>query len=273
MKTHLMSLFNISSLIICSILLVGCTSEENHQKVNIHRKQMKIEPIVRLSDEKIFIMNTLIQKERKAYFFEPSKIAKITKDHFRCRGSAEHPPIIQEEQGTEGKTIEDCRGIDAHSLPIQSGEEFVFPILLTLLNNIQQTLGEKVVITSGHCCPKHALYLHPSKPGLKSYSMMGAAVDFYVQGFEKRPEAVIDCIINQYKGDEPLYEKFVKASKDVITWSNHEILIKLIPKEQGRDLDHAHLYPYISIEVKYDREKKKNIEPTWKLTHESYYKW
>ena len=38
-------------------------------------------------------------------------------------------------------------------------------------------------------------------------------------------------------------------------WQNKEILIKLYQKDEGRDLDNRHPHPYISIQVRYDRDR------------------
>ena len=95
--------------------------------------------------------------------------------------------------------------------------------------------------------------------------MIGAEVDFYIQGLENSPETAIHLLMEFYK-TAPLYrgkkeyEEFLATKNQTPTsptppWYNKEIMIKLYKKTEGRDFDNNHPYPYISIQVRFDRDK------------------
>jgi len=104
--------------------------------------------------------------------------------------------------------------------------------------------------------------------------MIGAEVDFYVQGMESRPEEVINVIKAYYK-EQPLYQEFDRLNRgewNVSTppWYNREILIKLYTRAEGRDFDNRHPYPYISIQVRNDRETKEKVISSWQKAFNGY---
>jgi len=103
--------------------------------------------------------------------------------------------------------------------------------------------------------------------------MIGAEVDFYVEGMENSPMAIVDLIMTYYKEHvlykgQKDYEKFLRLEghlTNVVTppWYNKEILIKLYQKGEGRDFDNKHLYPYISLQVRYDRDLPEKVTYSW----------
>src|SRR5206468_4318905 len=151
---------------------------------------------------------------------------------------------------------------ERHSLPLSDGKEFVYSILLDLLNYLQAKTGKRVVVTCGHRCPVHNLYADQSKSNQVSKHMIGAEADFYVQGFEERPDLIVELIKGFYKEEAryqglPAYQEFKRFEKEeaglsTLPWYNQEVCIKLFKKSEGRDIDNRHPYPYLSIQVRYD---------------------
>lgn len=192
----------------------------------------------------------------------------ITKEFFRCQGSYFNPERFEGD-----KVLEDCGGVDAHSLPLYDGKEFIFPILISLLNTIQAETGKRVVITSGHRCPVHNAYIDITHEAKTSKHMIGAEVSFYVEGMETTPEKILPIIFNYYAGRDPDYVSFNRYEKrdtNVSTppWFNKEIFVKLFRKEEGRNLDNQHPYPYLSIQVRYDPVTKQRIHYSWARAHQ-----
>ena len=145
------------------------------------------------------------------------------------------------------------------------------------MNYLQARLGKKVVITCGHRCPAHNTYSDPSPYNRGSKHMIGAEVDFYVQGLENEAEVVIEALMEFYQQnpryhDAPDYQKFVRYEKDsmnVLTepWYNKEIFIKLYLEDEGRDWDNRHPFPYIGVQVRYDRDREHRVSYTWDQAH------
>lgn len=200
-----------------------------------------------------------------------TKFPEITKEFFRCRGNPTNPMIALGEEGKENKIplmIRDCRGSDRHSLPLYEGREFIYPCLIELLNYLQQKTQKRVVITTGHRCPDHALYADPSSQGRPSKHLIGAEVDFYIEGMQGCPEAVVALIQTYYRehppySGDPSYELFKRNTSAKLTtapWYNKEIGIRLYLPHEGRDGDNQHPYPYLALEVRYDREKGERVQ-------------
>ena len=94
-------------------------------------------------------------------------------------------------------------------------------------------------------------------------------MDFYVQGMEQSPLEVIDLIFQFYKEQKGYkessdYQTFERRSVEntnvsTMPWSNKEIYIKLYKESEGRDFDNRHPYPYVSIQVRYDRDTKERV--------------
>jgi len=61
-------------------------------------------------------------------------LSLITKEFFRCKGDSSHVSYVLESK----ERIFDCSGSSRHSLPLKDEKEFVYPILIDLLNNLQK---------------------------------------------------------------------------------------------------------------------------------------
>jgi len=218
-------------------------------------------------------------QERPPYPWEKPLIGNhplITTEYFRCKGSSLNPGRVYN-NGSETTRIYDCGGAEKHSLPLRNGKDFIYPILLELVNYIQAQTGKRVVITCGHRCPEHNIYSDPSPPNQQSKHMIGAEVSFYVQGMETQPEKIINIIQKYYKEKHTTtpftnFERYEKGDTDVSTlpWYNKEVFIKLFKPSEGRNMDNRHPYPYISIQVRYDTETKQRIQYNWNDAYKNY---
>ncbi|MBB64942.1 MAG: hypothetical protein CMO81_07740 [Waddliaceae bacterium] len=243
-------------------------------------KQHRIDKIDRLNQEKDFLLPSPKLAVAPHYPWDNlfiGKHPKIAIDFFRCHGSANNPIHTEEVSGSYPVVYKDCGGWEEHGLPLLEGKEFIYPILIELLNYLQARLGKKVVITCGHRCPAHNTYSDPSPYNRGSKHMIGAEVDFYVQGLENEAEVVIEALMEFYQQnpryhDAPDYQKFVRYEKDsmnVLTepWYNKEIFIKLYLEDEGRDWDNRHPFPYIGVQVRYDRDREHRVSYTWDQAH------
>lgn len=215
---------------------------------------------------------------RAAYPWEAeANLPKITKEFFRCKGNPTNPPLMVLGE-TEPRL--DCEGGQRHGLPILYGKETVYPILIDLLNYLQKKTGKRVIITCGHRCPIHNVYADTIKENLVSKHQIGAEVDFYVQGMEDRPQEIIGLLM-QYYQEQPAYknnkeyQEFVRYTNPdcrvrVQPWMNKEIYIKLCARDEGRDGDNRHPYPYISLQVRFDKLKKERVIYEWAKAHKGY---
>lgn len=255
--------------------LVGCDAGDITHEARIKRKNEKAEYIVRTSDQFTFIppMEPAAPPE---YFWDRVKkgqLAPVTKEYFRCKGSSSNPSKAEMVRGEQVRYF-DCGGREKHSLFLADGEEFVYPILLKLLNHVQNKLQKRVVITSGYRCPDHNTYVDTSPSNQASKHMIGAEVDFYVQGMEQRPLDVVQVLLDYYK-DQNEYAQFTRYDKpDAVVstnpWMNKEVFIKLHKSNEGRNFDNRHPYPYITVQVRYDREKNARITYSWDKAFRGY---
>lgn len=254
------------------ILLAGCQDSTTTPR-------QKGEYIFRKSDQATTIP-PLVKLERKPYFWEKSSqgIQEITKEYFRCKGDSLNPVKSEMVRGEVVK-YHDCSA--RHSLPLKEGKESIYPILLELLNHVQAKLPARVVITSGHRCPEHNTYIDSSPHNQYSKHQIGAEVDFYVQGMESVPERILEIIFNYYKErypDKKEYAEFKRYEKDDISltvkpWMNKEVFIKLNKSHEGRNDDNRHPYPYISIQVRYDRDKNERVAYSWGEAFGNYHRY
>ncbi|QVL55377.1 MAG: hypothetical protein KFB95_08715 [Simkaniaceae bacterium] len=254
-------------------VLVGCSGLEKSERKKIRERNLTFRPIQRQSDELLFPKTTHPQKKRIPYPWEKKKIGshlRITKEFFRCQGDILNPPI-QIHRQTDLIYHLDCGGIETHTLPIKNGKEFIYPILIDLLNHVQEATEKKVVVTCGHRCPNHNLYADPSKAGRSSKHLIGAEVDFYVESLEHSPQVVIDTLLTYYK--ESLRRSETLSSASTPSWYNKEVAITLYHETEGRDFDNNHPYPYISIQVRYDRDNKRPVQYNWHEAHTSFIKY
>ena len=265
----------IRKVLLFSLFLLGCSRMEQSEKEKIRRLNCKGEPIYRNHADVFFPIVTPTHTPRAPYVWESeTHLPRITKDFFRCKGSPLNPPLAN---GADPPLL-DCEGCSRHGLPILRGRESVYPILIELLNYIQKKSGKRVVITCGHRCPMHNLYADPSKENRVSKHQIGAEVDFYVQGMEDRPQEVVGLIMHYFQ-ETPLYKndkeaqefkRYEKGDLAIQPWMNREVLVKLFQKAEGRDADNRHPHPYLSIQVRYDRESKERVVYDWARANQGY---
>jgi hypothetical protein len=266
-------------LIVC---LQGCSNSSSSLP---SRSSLKGEYVFRLHDESFMHVEPMASLERAPYPWEEDRLChypKITKDFFRCRGSSLNSVhLVQKEN--EVVRYYDCGGAQKHSLPLRDQKEFIYPILIDLLNYIQIQTGKRVVITCGHCCPDHNLYVDPSSSNHTSKHTLGAEVDFYVQGMEQEAERIVRLIIAYYQ-EQPKYKglkeyeefkRYEKGDTNVVhqPWYNKEIFIKLFNKNEGRDFDNRHSYPYVSLQVRYDWDLNKRVTYSWDNAFRNFHRW
>ena len=271
-------------LIVVLSVFISCSSSKRDEK-QLKKKNAKAEYIVRRHDTRFFPIFTPKKQTRDLYPWEDGKIdniSKITKDFFRCKGSSLNPTIFDDKSIEKPLAYEDCQGASKHSLPIINKKENVYPILIEILNFLQSKTRKRVVITSGHRCPKHNSYCNSSKENRTSKHLIGAEVDFYIQGLEEKPEEVVDLILSFFKENKRYLGKkeftdFLRYENEtnvcVKPWYNKEVFVKLFQKEEGRDFDNRHPYPYISIQVRYDRDTKERVVYSWEKANTGYLRW
>ncbi|MBA3722502.1 MAG: hypothetical protein H0W88_08895 [Parachlamydiaceae bacterium] len=265
-------------------LLSSCSSEDK-DSIESRHSNLKGEFIYRKHNEYLFHHKPPILAERASYPWEEGSYgvhSKITKEFFRCKGSGLNPVrLLQKEKET--LRFYDCGGTQRHSLPLRDQKEFIYPILIDLMNYLQNKTGQRVVITCGHSCIDHNLYLDSSPANQASKHLIGAEVDFYIQGIEHQPEKNVEMIIKyyqenpKYKGQKE-YEQFVRYEKgdsqiSTKPWYNKEIFIKLYRKNEGRDFDNRHPYPYVSIQVRYDWDLKEKVSYSWEKAFHNLHRW
>jgi len=225
------------------------------------------------------------QQVRPRYPWEEAylgNIPKITRDFFRCRGSHAHAAYTTIEADGSKTRVADCGGRSHHSLPLREQKEFVYPILIDLLNYIQARSEKRVVITSGHRCPQHNQYVDASAVNRTSKHLLGAEVDFYVEGLEQQPEIVLQWVMEYYQivpfyKDKKEYQTFERPPQNEATahapHANKEIFIKIFQAQEGRNFDNQHPYPYLAIQVRYDREKQQRVIYSWDQAVRNYMRW
>lgn len=207
---------------------------------------------------------------------------QITKEYFRCKGKNSNSDQLIEQAGGPFY-LSDCGGIEQHSLPIRNDREFIYPILIELLNYVQAKTEKRVIITSGHRCPTHNRYNDPLPKSQYSKHMLGAEVSFYVQGMETQAESII-AVLQSYYNEMASYKelpdflefkRWEKKDCDVSTapWYNKEIFIKLYQSHEGRDLDNDHPFPYIAVQVRYDQTRKERVSYSWEQAFHNYWRW
>lgn len=265
--------------LILPLLVVSCSKMEESERDKLLKVNEVSDQIYRLESEHFFHTNEVLVKSLTPYPWEPKSLSvdrKITKDFFRCRGSASNvnPSMIDQ---YKGKEVADCLGMEKHGLPYRDDQEFIYPTLIELLNYIQEKVGRKVVITTGHRCPAHNTFADPSKRNQTSKHQVGAEVDFYVEGFEEAPLEVVRWIMHYYtEHDEIDYGPFRECRKNPLGlkhagWFNREILINIKQKDEERDFDNQHPYPYITIELRLDRSQHDaQVNYNWHKAHNGF---
>lgn len=252
-------------------LTASCSGLEDGEQRRLRRSHAEGEYIYRKAEESLYTIPPLSKTPRPDYPWEKSYIhdvPRITREFFRCRGNSLNPTRLVDKSG-EVERLCDC---DGHGLPMVEGKEFVYPILIDLLNHLQEKTGRRVVITCGHRCPHHNRYADPRPFNQTSKHMIGAEVDFYVEGYEERPLEVVQIVMDYYADQPAEYSQFLRYDKgntDVSThpWYNKEIFVKLYHCDEGRDFDNRHPYPYIGVQVRYDRMRDERVIYTWEQAH------
>ena len=225
--------------ILLVLLFASCTSLEEAHKQKVKEINQVKELIQRGEQENFLTILPPKIAKRRPYPWEEQYVGgirKITKEFFRCKGSSSNPAEIV--KGKEPVYFYDCT---PHSLPIRDGEEKVSHLLIHLLNFVQQKMEARVVITSAHRCPIHQKYLKKDKRSKMSRRLVGAKVDFYVEGYEKKPQEVAALIGKFFK--DPLVVQ-VKGRE----WSNPEVRLVLKQGNEKRNKDNRHPYPYFTLE-------------------------
>lgn len=252
---------------------------EKSQKEKLKRNNEVEELIYRNHTEKQYVVEPFRQQAREKYPWEEEYIGtlhKITKEYFRCRGRVDNSEIIRKNHQGIKLYYHDCGGIEKHSLPIREEKEFIYPILIDLLNYVQLKTQKRVVITCGHRCPKHNVYATEEGEAKYSKHMVGAEVDFYVEGMEKKPREIAK-ILTQYYLEEKKYQNqihyqhFVSSSNKKL--HNKEIEIRISDENENRDFDNKHGYPYLTIEVLYDFDQRRRVHYNWNQAFNGYLRW
>lgn len=262
------------------LFLCSCSGFEESQSREIRRANEKAEHIYRRHDERHYALPQVARRQRcdVPWRAGDQPHARITKEFFRCHGSSTHPIRSWKEPNGDTVQLLDCSGAAGHGLPLREGREFIYPVLIDLLNYLQDTTGKRVVITSGHRCPTHNRYLDPRAQAQTTRHLIGAAVDFYVEGVE--PAKVVQLLQAYYQ--KPEFEKadreFTRSTKpdaEVSTpaWYNREIYIKVLNPSEGRSLDNNHTHPYINLQVRWDRSTKQRVVTTWQEAFYNYPRW
>lgn len=265
---------------------VSCHSAKSDNDAKRQSNQVS-EYIQRHADEYLFQPDSPQIQPAPVYAWNAAlgenSLPKITKEYFRCRGTEFNPMRVIAAASSAPDYLHDCSGTDRHSLPLRNQEEFIYPVLIDLLNHVQKQTGKRVVITSGHRCPAHNRYVDESSENSASKHMMGAAVSFYVQGLEEQPDAIIDHIQNYYVS-EPKYrglkdyltfkrDHSEKQSSKTPLWLNQEVAIRLYNKSEGRNFDNRHPYPYIALTVRYDWDLKEKVTYSWEKAQRNFLRW
>ncbi len=264
-----------------ALILVGCNSADSNKSVQSDDNAIG-EYIYRLENDRQFVVPQPVKRVNGVYPWDSGGsdlLPKITKEYFRCKGSNLNPVRTAEQNG-EMVRFYDCGGVQKHSLPLRDNKEFIYPVLVNVLNYVQDKTGKRVVITSGYRCPEHNAYVDSSRANQTSKHMIGAEVSFYVQTLENKPETIVKIIQDYFKANKQYkdqkefveFKRYEKSDTDVSTqpWYNKEIFIKLYNKKEGRDFDNRHPYPYISIQVRYDLEKGERVIYDWNTAFRNY---
>jgi hypothetical protein len=267
------------------VFATSCNSGDSSISLENAPGYVKGEYINRMHDERLFNPPPPEPVSLPLYPWEDQlsgRHPKITKEYFRCKGCGLNLPRTGDEKGEVTRYF-DCGGSEKHSLPLRDNKEFIYPILIDLLNDIQARTGKRVIITSGHRCPEHNTYVDPSKSNQYSKHMLGAEVSFYVQGLENKPEDIVQFLQEFYQKNSKYsndvkwteFQRWDKGDTDVSIqpWYNKEIFIKLYKKNEGRNIDNRHPYPYISVQVRFDADTGERVIYSWDKANRNYMRW
>src|SRR3990167_10951268 len=119
------------------LTLCGGSGMEKSEQEKLRRQNASGEFIRRNHDEYAYALKEPEQHIREKYPWEAAytgKHAKISKEYFRCKGSSLNPPHNDRKDPSRAANYFDCGGFQKHSLPIRDDKEFIYPILIDLLN-------------------------------------------------------------------------------------------------------------------------------------------
>ncbi len=254
------------------VSLAACSGLARAEREKVRKQNAKTEPIYRSHKDIFAPIGTPAHVPRAPYPWETeAHLPRITKEFFRCKGSPLNPPLVDSQASI---LLSDCEGCTRHGLPLIAAKENVYPVLIELLNFLQKKTGRRVVITCGHRCPLHNAYADPSKENKTSKHQLGAEVDFYLQGMEDQPLEAVGLLMQYYQEHPTLkqskeWTSFQRGEGEAV-WSNKEIGIRLYQKHEGRDADNRHPYPYVSVQVKFDRQTKGRVVFDWDRAAKGY---
>lgn len=200
------------------------------------------------------------------------QLREITAEDFRCKGdSIRNSPVIW-----NGEIFYDG---DSGTLPRRG----IDLDLLDLLNDLQKKIGSQIFILSGYRSVKHNKYIaaelstyvsedgklgNPYEVSMTSKHIMGAAADFYVEGYENNPEKVLESLLEVIKeqGDSsppvisPVrlrprssglnYSYYTYCSYKTDNWWIHPYA-----ENEGRDIDcriYSGIYFHINKRILFD---------------------
>jgi len=258
--------------------LMACSGLARSEEEKTRRQNAKAESIYRSSKDLFAQIGTPQHMPRAPYPWETeAHLPKITKEFFRCKGSPLNSPFVDTAASV---LLADCEGCTRHGLPLIGGKENVYPVLPELLNYLQKKTGRRVVITCGHRCPVHNAYADPSPENKTSRHQIGAEVDFYVQGMEDQPLEVVGLLMQYYQEHPNLKQgkewtvfqrgEAGEAGAAAASWFNKEIVARIYQKHEGRDSDNRHPYPYVSVQVRFDRQTKGRVVFDWERAVKGY---
>src|SRR3990167_4689017 len=258
------------------LCLSACNTTETEKK-KLLRANRITDPITRHEGEVQYLLVPFEYADRPSYPWEKKYVGafpKITKEFFHCMGSDLNPEKISID-GNKEVVLRDCMGTVQHGLPLREQKEYIYPILMDLLNYVQEKMGKRVVITTGFRCPVHNAYADPSPAAKCSKHQIGAEVDFYVEGKTEQPLEAVKWVMDYYSKEGPALSVFKVCQKNPeglvhLGWFNKEITVRIHEKQEGRDFDNRHPYPYVTIEVRYDREKDLPVVYEWKRAQHGY---
>jgi hypothetical protein len=265
------------------LFFISSCNNNSSSKHSLNSPIAKGEYIYRTSDEYHYSPELPKKQASPTYSWhkDTSNLLPITKAHFRCHGDSNHMPRKIENKN-EVRYVSDCGGSQDHSLPLKDGKEFIYPILIDILNYVQNRTQKPVLITSGHRCPDHHAYVDSRTEHQTSKHLIGAEVTFYVEGLENQPECIVNILQDYYQqtlcyNGLKEYQQFDRWEKDTdvatAPWYNKEIFVKIYKKNEGRNLDNNHPHPYINIQVRYDRENKEKVLYSWDKAFRGYYRY
>ena len=75
-----------------------------------------------------------------------------------------------------------------------------------------------------------------------------------------------------YKNDKECLEfkRYDKSNTRIQPWMNKEIFIKINQKDEGRDGDNYHPHAYLTLQVRFDKERRERVVYEWSKANKGY---